>query len=66
MYSAIGRSTKFVKNMLNAMSRGLTPCKVNLITWAMALSLALPPIFGWSYYAPESGGIRYTDENIKG
>ena len=58
MYSAIGRSTKFVKNMLNAMSSGLTPCKVNIITWVMALSLALPPIFGWSYYAPESGGIR--------
>ena len=65
MYSAMGASPESVNKILNVMSRGLTPCIVNAITWALALSLALPPIFGWSYYTPESGGIRYTRINMK-
>ena len=66
MYRAMGKSSESVKKILDAMSSGLTPFIVIAIVWAMALSLALPPIFGWSYYTPESGGLRYTGINIKG
>ena len=30
-----------------------------LFTWFMGLSFALPPLFGWSTYVPESSGLRY-------
>ena len=27
-------------------------------TWAMGLSFAVPPLFGWSTYVAESSGLR--------
>ena len=27
--------------------------------WAAAAAVAVPPLAGWSYYAPESSGLRY-------
>ena len=29
-----------------------------VISWAMSLMLAIPPLIGWGAYLPESAGIR--------
>ena len=28
------------------------------IIWIIGFAITLPPLFGWSYYAPEDNGIR--------
>lgn len=59
MYRIIGdRSSKFFK-ACNCISVHLTPLKTVVLTWMMGLSIALPPLLGWAYYAPEPSGLRY-------
>ena len=58
MYNSVGRNVGYVKDLLQVFSTHLKSWTVISITWVLALSLALAPIFGWSYYEPESNGIR--------
>ena len=34
------------------------------IVWGIAAAFALPPLFGWSHYIPDSSGIRYIFGNF--
>ena len=43
---------------LGAIADRLSSYTVIAIVWILSLSIALPPLFGWSYYAPEDNGIR--------
>lgn len=29
------------------------------LVWSLSLAIALPPFFGWAFYAPETSGLRY-------
>ena len=59
MYRTYGTAPYFVEMILNTISIRLGSYSVIGLTWAIALSLALPPLLGWSYYVPEPNGIRY-------
>ena len=37
--------------------RGVTAAALAAV-WAAAAAVAVPPLAGWSYYAPESSGLR--------
>ena len=41
---------------LGAIADRLSSHTVIAIVWILSLSIALPPLFGWSYYAPEDNG----------
>ena len=58
MYNSVGRNVGYVKDLLQVFSTHLKSWTVISITWVLALSLALAPVFGWSYYEPESNGLR--------
>ena len=32
--------------------------KIFPIIWGLAVAVALPPMFGWSYFIPDTSGIR--------
>lgn len=37
-----------------------THTRLNLaLIWSLSLAVALPPLLGWSFYAPETSGLRY-------
>ena len=59
MYRIIGDSSNKFFKACNCISVHLTPLKTVVITWMMGLSIALPPLLGWAYYAPEPSGLRY-------
>ena len=59
MYRTFGKAPYFVEVILNTISLRLGSYSVICLTWAFALSLALPPLLGWSYYVPEPNGIRH-------
>lgn len=59
MHRTFGTSPYFVEVVLNTISLRLGSYSVICLTWGCALALALPPLLGWSYYLPESNGIRY-------
>ena len=65
MYNSIGGSTGDIKKMLKAFSCHLSSNIVITLTWTMALSLALAPLLGWSYYEPESNGLRQVNSRTK-
>ena len=50
---------------LGAIADRLSSYTVIAIVWILSLSIALPPLFGWSYYAPEDNGIRSAFIQVK-
>ena len=60
MFSNVGLSTTHdcQRAFLDGIAERLSSYIVIFIVWIMSLSIALPPLFGWSYYAPEDNGIR--------
>ena len=50
---------------LGAIADRLSSYTVIGIVWILSLSIALPPLFGWSYYAPEDNGIRWVFVHAK-
>ena len=56
MYNCVGGSNNF---LLKFFAIHFSSIKAIAFTWVMAFSLALAPLLGWSYYEPESNGIRY-------
>ena len=50
---------------LGAIADRLSSHTVIAIVWILSLSIALPPLFGWSYYAPEDNGIRWVFVHAK-
>ena len=58
MYNSVGRNVGYVKDLLQVFSTHFKSWTVISITWVLALSLALAPVLGWSYYEPESNGLR--------
>ena len=59
MYRTFGTAPYFVEVVLNTISVRLGSYSVVCLIWGCALSLALPPLLGWSHYVPESNGIRH-------
>ena len=59
MYRIIGDSSSKFFEACNFIFVHLTPLKTVVLTWMMGLSIALPPLLGWAYYAPEPSGLRY-------
>ena len=58
MHRTFGAAPHYVEIVLNTISIRMGSYSVIGFTWISALALALPPVMGWSYYAPESNGIR--------
>ena len=60
MFSNVGQSNTHdcQRAFLGRVAEQLSSYIVIFIVWIMSLSIALPPLFGWSYYAPEDNGIR--------
>ena len=54
MYSSSGTSY-CIQTTAGEMAKRLSSYTVIAIIWMLGLSLALPPLLGWSYYAPEAG-----------
>lgn len=59
MYNTIGDRFGFIFNVMTSASQHLNFTRVIAITWALGLSLAIPPLIGWAYYSPEPNGLRY-------
>ena len=59
MYSSGAGSSNAMTDLLKVFANFFSSSYVIVLTWAMALSLALSPLLGWSYYEPESSGLRY-------
>ena len=53
------------RTFLGAIADRLSSHTVIAIVWILSLSIALPPLFGWSYYAPEDNGIRWVFVHAK-
>ena len=45
--------------LVDGIAKFLTSYTIVVIIWILGLLLALPPLLGWSYYLPETNGIRY-------
>ena len=58
IYRTLGDSSHYVQIVFNTISLRINSYGVIVMTWMIAAALALPPLVGWSYYAPESNGIR--------
>ena len=58
MYETIGNHDGRLFNICKEISRHLSPCKTVVITWVMGLAIAIPPLIGFGYYAPEPSGLR--------
>ena len=58
MHRTVGSGPVWLDIILSTISLHLNSYSVVILTWISALALALPPLLGWSYYAPESNGIR--------
>ena len=59
MYSTAGNRSGVVFDTLRKLSLRLSSQRVILMIWILGLSLAIPPLIGWSHYSPEPNGIRY-------
>ena len=58
MYETIGNQSGRVFNIGKVVSMHISPCKTVIITWGMGFAIAIPPLVGWGYYAPEPTGFR--------
>ena len=58
MYESIGNHDGRLFKIFKGISRHLSPCRAVMITWAMGLAIAIPPLIGLGYYAPEPSGLR--------
>ena len=58
MYNSVGGSFSSMRDYLKVFSIHFSSNNAIILTWMMALSLALAPLLGWSYYEPESNGLR--------
>ena len=67
MFSNAGLATTHdcQRAFLGGIAERLSSYTVIAIVWLLSLSIALPPLFGWSYYAPEDNGIRSTFIQVK-
>ena len=54
MYNAVSESNNFRQKTFRV---HLSSRKVIAFIWVMAFSLALAPLVGWSYYAPDTNGL---------
>ena len=61
MKTTLGRMTQQISrdSLLSNIFMGVSSYTTILVTWVLALSLAIPPLLGWSHYAPEISGMRY-------
>ena len=59
MFNMTGDRSGFIFTSMEGLSHYLSGKKVISITWALGLSMAIPPLTGWSYYSPEPNGLRY-------
>ena len=58
MYSTTGSASGVMFDCLISVSLHLSSYRVIVIIWALGLSLAIPPLVGWSHYSPEPNGLR--------
>ena len=58
MYSTVGNASGTMFDYLKTVSLHLSSYRVIVIIWALGLSLAIPPLVGWSHYSPEPNGLR--------
>ena len=59
MYSTTGSASGVMFDCLKSVSLHLSSYRVIVIIWALGLSLAIPPLVGWSHYSPEPNGLRW-------
>ena len=62
MKTTLGRITQQISrdSLHSNIFMGVSSYTSILVTWLLALSLAIPPLLGWSHYAPEISGMRYS------
>ena len=58
MYSTVGERSGMVFDSLGKLSLCFSSKMVIATSWAFGLMFAVPPLLGWSYYAPEPNGLR--------
>ena len=58
MYSTTAERSSNV-DFCRRISLQLNARRVISITWMMGLVVAVPPLVGWSHYAPEPNGLGY-------
>ena len=58
MYESIGNHDGKLFDICKVISRRLSPCKAVMITWILGSMIAIPPLIGFGYYAPEPSGLR--------
>merc|ERR1712018_1016812 len=57
MYSTTGNRSGMVFDSFIRLSLHLSSRRVIVMIWTAGLSLAIPPLIGWSHYSPEPNGL---------
>ena len=58
MYSNSNNVEDSQRAFIGGIAQRLSSYMIIVITWILGLSITLPPLLGWSYYAPEDNGMR--------
>ena len=58
MFSNSGNAEDWHRLFLGCIAKRLSSYIMITIIWMIGLALTLPPLLGWSYYAPEENGLR--------
>ena len=59
MHNSVARSSHaLLSRQLSTILNSCSSPMIISICWGLALSVSLPPLFGWSHFAPESNGLR--------
>jgi hypothetical protein len=58
MFSNAGDSESCQRGFIGGIAQRLSSYMIITFIWILGLLITLPPLFGWSYYAPEDSGMR--------
>ena len=58
MFRNVGDSQGCQRSFIGGIAKHLSSYMMITFIWMIGLSITLPPLFGWSHYAPEDNGMR--------
>ena len=62
MYTTTVARPGVIHDLIKQVSLHLNSIHIIILTWLLGLSIALPPLLGWSYYTVEPNGLRYPNK----
>ena len=62
MYTTTTARPGVIHDLIKQISLHLNSIHIIILTWVLGLSIALPPLLGWSYYYVEPNGLRYANK----